>query len=152
MQLYRITSPTYANDIQGTGCLYASGRWHYKGTRILYTSEYISLAKLEILANTPVIPKNQVLVTIEIPETALIKEITSNELPSGWWQFPYPNILADFTESWIKEGIYWIMKVPSAQSLTEWNYLLNPLHAQHALAKVINIEPIHFDKRLKSNK
>jgi len=149
MQLYRITSPIYANDLQGTGCLYTSGRWHYKGTRILYTSEHISLSKLEILANTPVIPKNQVLVTIEIPEKASIKELPATELPANWWQFPYPNLLADFTESWIKEGLFWIMKVPSAQSLTEYNYLLNPLHAQHALAKVKSIEAIHFDKRLK---
>ena len=149
MLLYRITNPIYANDLQGTGCLYTSGRWHYKGTRILYTSEHISLSKLEILANTPVIPKNQVLVTLEVPEKASIKDLSAAELPVNWWQFPYPNVLADFTESWIKEDAFWIMKVPSAHSLTEFNYLLNPLHAQHALAKVISVEAIHFDKRLK---
>lgn len=149
MQLYRITSPAYANDIQGTGCLYTSGRWHYKGTRVLYTSQYISLAKLELLANSPVIPKNQVLVTIGVPEKASIKEVPASDLPANWWQFPHPTALADYTESWIKEAKFWIMKVPSAQSLTEFNYLLNPLHEQHSLAKVIKIEDIHFDKRLK---
>jgi len=149
MRLYRITSATFARDLQGTGCLYTSGRWHYKGTRVLYTSEYISLAKLELLANSPVIPKNQVLVTIEIPDKATIKEMLAEKLPANWWQFPYPNLLADYTESWIKEDKYWIMKVPSAQSITEHNYLLNPLHGQHSLAKVVNVEDIHFDKRLK---
>ena len=149
MLLYRITSPSYANDLQGTGCLYTNGRWHYKGTRILYTSEHISLAKLELLANSSVIPKNQVLVTIKIPENVLINDLSSQQLPDYWYQFPYPTVLADLTELWIKEGKFWIMKVPSAQSLTEHNYLFNPLHLQHSLATVANVEAIHFDKRLK---
>ncbi|NIJ55708.1 RES family NAD+ phosphorylase [Dyadobacter arcticus] len=149
MRLYRIASPVYANDLSGIGCLYTSGRWHFKGTRILYTSEHISLSKLEILANSPVIPKNQVLVTIEIPDTAEVKEIISAELPDNWWDFPFSNALADITETWIIEGAYWILKVPSAQSSDEYNYLLNPSHQEHRAARIIKVEPIHFDKRLK---
>ena len=149
MRLYRITSPAYASDLQATGCLYTNGRWHYKGTRVLYTSEHISLAKLEVLANSIVIPKNQVLVTIDIPKITFVKEISAIELPINWWEFPYPNYLAEITETWINEGLFWAMKVPSAQSASEYNYLLNPLHAQHITAKIINIENIHFDKRLK---
>lgn len=149
MYLYSITNPAYANDPQGTGCIYTGGRWHYKGTRILYTSEHISLAKLEILANSSVIPRNQVLVTIQIPENADIREIAVTDLPDNWWHFPYPGALAQITESWVDEGLYWIMKVPSAQSVTEYNYLLNPLHPDHVSAKVIKIEDIRFDKRLK---
>jgi len=149
MRLYRITSPAYASDLHGTGCMYTGGRWHYKGTRILYTSEHISLAKLEILANSSAIPRNQVLVTIEIPEGAVIRELAVEDLPDNWWHFPYPGALAQLTESWVDEKQHWVIKVPSAQSVTEYNYLLNPLHPDHVSAKVTNIEDIRFDKRLK---
>jgi RES domain-containing protein len=149
MRLYRIASAIYANDLSGTGCLYANGRWHFKGTRVLYTSEHISLAKLEVLANSPVIPKNQVLITIEIPDTASMTQVISSQLPTNWWEFPYSSSLATITEAWVQEGAYWIMKVPSAQSHEEYNYLLNPLHSEHPAARIVKVEPIHFDKRLK---
>ena len=149
MLLFRITSRTYANDLQGTGCLYSAGRWHYQGTQIVYTSEHVSLAKLEILANSSFIPRNQALVTIEILSNASILETHPDELPENWWQFPYPDSLAERTEQWVKEGKFWIMKVPSAHSFTEFNYLLNPFHPEHSSAKNIDVEDIHFDKRLK---
>ncbi|TLU98908.1 RES family NAD+ phosphorylase [Dyadobacter luticola] len=149
MRLYRITSPAYANDLSGTGCMYTSGRWHFKGTRVLYTSEHISLSKLEILANSPIIPKNQVLVTIDIPDTATITHVLAAQLPANWWEFPYSTSLATISEAWIQEGKYWIMRVPSAQSFAEYNYLLNPLHPEHASARIVKVEPVHFDKRLK---
>ena len=149
MLVFRITSKPYATDLLGTGCLYAGGRWHYKGTQILYTSEHVSLCKLEILANSPVIPKNQALVTIEIPDDASVLTFEQQALPDNWWQFPYPDTLASLTEQWIEQGKFWIMKVPSAHSFTEFNYLLNPMHPDHRMAEIIRVEDIHFDKRLK---
>ena len=149
MLVFRITSRTYASDLQGTGCLYTGGRWHYKGTQILYTSEHVSLAKLEILANSSFIPRNQALVTIEFPDSAPIFVPDPQQFPENWWQFPYTSSLADLTEEWIETGQFWLMKVPSAHSFMEFNYLLNPMHPDHKLAKIKSIEDIHFDKRLK---
>ena len=149
MLLFRITSRTYADDLHGTGCLYSAGRWHYKGTQIVYTSEHVSLSKLEILANSSFIPKNQALVTIEIPENASVLETDIKKLPTNWFQFPYPDLLAELTEQWIEKKQFWIMKVPSAHSFTEFNYLLNPFHPEHTSAKIIRIEDVYFDKRLK---
>ncbi|MCE7066375.1 RES family NAD+ phosphorylase [Dyadobacter sp. CY326] len=149
MLLFRITSRTYANDLQGTGCLYAAGRWHFKGTQIVYTSEHVSLSKLEILANSSFIPKNQALVTIEAPSDASVLETDLAKLPDNWWKFPYPDSLAEVTEQWIEEGRFWIMKVPSAHSFTEFNYLLNPFHTEHKSAKILRVEDVHFDGRLK---
>ncbi|HEV7349533.1 RES family NAD+ phosphorylase [Telluribacter sp.] len=149
MQLYRITKSTYAHDLMATGCLFGNGRWHRRGTRVLYTSEHVSLAKLEVLANSVILPKNQVLVTIEIPDNATRKELKAEKLPKGWWSFPYPDFLANFTEQWIREGTNWVLKVPSAQSVNEFNYLLNPLHPEHHFAKVLKVEAIQFDQRLK---
>lgn len=149
MKLYRITSTKYATDLNGTGGLYGPGRWHREGTQLLYLAEHISLAKLEVLANSRKIPHNQSLVTVEIPASASILFIKQEELPIGWEKIPYLEELADITERWITEQTYWIMRVPSAHSPTEFNYLLNPLHPEHTTLRLVSVEPHLFDSRLK---
>lgn len=149
MKLYRITHTKYASDLEGTGGLYGPGRWHREGTRLLYLAEHISLAKLEVLANSRIIPTNQSLVTVEIPENATILYINSRVLPVGWEKVPYLEELALLAERWLNEQKYWGMRVPSAHSPTEFNYLLNPLHPEHKTIQLISTEPHPFDGRLK---
>lgn len=148
-RLYRITKSQYANDLTGTGGLYGPGRWHREGTRILYLSEHISLAKLEVLVNTARAPQNQSLVTVELPDDASITSIRADTLPLGWETIPYLEELADIAEQWITGQKFWIMRVPSSQSSTEFNYLLNPLHPEHQTLQIVSIEPHPFDSRLK---
>ncbi|MGM9510087.1 RES family NAD+ phosphorylase [Larkinella sp. GY13] len=149
MRLYRITKTNYANDLNGTGGLYASGRWHREGTLLLYFAEHVSLAMLETLANSEILPINVSLVTVELPEMASIRQTRLEDLPSDWRNIPYEETLADITERWITEMKFWAMRVPSAHSPTEFNYLLNPLHPEHKTLEVVSIQPISFDRRLK---
>ncbi|MVM30058.1 RES domain-containing protein [Spirosoma sp. HMF4905] len=149
MKLYRITKTKYANDLQGTGGLYGPGRWHREGTQLLYLAEHVSLAKLEVLANSRIIPKNQSLVTVEIPADATITVVNSNDLPIDWEKLPYLEELATRTDRWIAEQKFWIMRVPSAHAPIEFNFLLNPFHPEHSKLKLISIEPHPFDPRLK---
>lgn len=147
--LYRIADARFADDLKGTGGLYAPGRWHRRGTQVLYLTEHVSLAKLETLANSPGLPKNRVLVTVHLPDDASITTVDPSALPEGWQDWPYLEELADMAERWINERKCWIMRVPSAQSPTEVNYLLNPLHPEHATLRLVSIEPHPFDSRLK---
>ena len=149
MKLYRFGKQPYINDLSGQGGLYHGGRWHQQGTPILYTAEHLSLAKLETLANSPVLPVNSFVLTLEVPDGTPAKCISPANLPAGWFRLPYPPELAAITEQWIREGKFWLMRVPSAHSPTEWNYLLNPLHSDHAQLRIVSIEPHPFDARLK---
>ena len=149
MKLYRIAKEKYAADLRGMGGLYEAGRWHREGTQILYTSSFVALAMLEVLVHWRKAPIGLALVTIEVPDEASTLFINANELPADWRELPYLPALPDLTDQWIETGEKWIMRVPSAQSPTEFNYLLNPLHPEHATLKLINIEPHPFDPRLK---
>ncbi|TGE18077.1 RES family NAD+ phosphorylase [Hymenobacter elongatus] len=149
MRLYRLGKSPYIKDTTGQGGLYYAGRWHEKGTPILYTSEHLSLAKLEVLANSPSLPRNYFALTLEVPDATPIREINMAQLPANWQQMPYPLELAQLTRAWLDEGSHWIMKVPSAHAPTEWNYLLNPRHPAHEQLRVISLEPHPFDPRLK---
>ncbi len=149
MKLYRFGKQPYIQDTSGQGGLYHNGRWHRKGTQILYTAEHLSLAKLEMLANSPILPVNYFALTLEVPDNASAKHIEAADLPADWPSLPYPPELAAISEAWIREGKYWLLRVPSAHSPAEYNYLLNPLHPEHATLRVLSLEPHPFDKRLK---
>ncbi|GAB3336693.1 RES family NAD+ phosphorylase [Larkinella ripae] len=149
MNLYRIAKTVYANDFSGTGGLYSSGRWHREGTLLLYFAEHVSLAMIEMLANSEILPVNMSLVTVKIPDTAPTLQIQLDDLPPSWDSIPYKEELADITERWLTEGQFWIMRVPSAHTRVESNYLLNPSHPAHKTLKIVSIEPIFFDRRLK---
>ncbi len=149
MNLYRIARSKYIDDLAGNGGLYANGRWHSKGTRILYFSEHISLAKLEVLANSVVAPKDMSLMTLEIKQSVGMETIASNELPVGWDGYPYLEELQTLTAKWITNNNALILKVPSAQAENEYNFLINPLHAEMKNIEVLSVQPIKFDRRLK---
>ena len=149
MLLYRIAKTPYAQDLTGTGGLFGPGRWHREGTRIVYLAERVSLAKLEVLANSRLTPRNQSLVTIEIADDVPVHHISADLLPTNWARTPYMQELADIAEQWIREQKFWVMRVPSVHSPNEYNYLLNPLHPAHQSLKIVSIEPHPFDSRLK---
>lgn len=150
MLVYRIGSHKRIRDLQGTGGLYVAGRWHQKGTRILYTSSSISLAKLEVIANSVgKIPQSQALISLEFPDDAPMEHIAVDQLPTNWYHYPYPSQLSQLTENWLTKRATWIMQVPSAQSPTEYNYLFNPQHPMHHQLKVVAVGDELFDQRLK---
>jgi RES domain-containing protein len=147
--VYRIGKAAYIQDLSGQGGLFGSGRWHKQGTRIIYTSESVSLAKLEILANYRIIPPNMQLLTMKIPDKVPVQTIDVNILPQNWPDINYPEVLAEIALTWIKQLDYACLRVPSAQSVNEYNVLLNPLHPDHSKIKILKTEPVFFDPRLK---
>ncbi len=75
MFLYRLSKIIYSDDLTATGCLFYPGRWNKIGTRVLYTSENVSLAILEVLANSEAIPKDYCVIVIEVPDQATIYKV-----------------------------------------------------------------------------
>ncbi|MDJ0648735.1 MAG: RES family NAD+ phosphorylase [Xenococcaceae cyanobacterium MO_188.B19] len=52
MYLWRICAAKYQDSsCSGLGGLYAAGRWHQKGNKIIYTAESLALATLEIFVH-----------------------------------------------------------------------------------------------------
>ncbi len=149
MILYHLEKRKYKGVWPPEGTLHADGRWNTPGQWIIYTSPTISLAKLEILANERNLPIKRVCVTIEIPDTVEVYEVSKNKLPSNWMDKPYPATLAVLTANFLKKGKL-VMQVPSAQSYTEYNYLLNVRHPKfYQLVKVLGVDSEPFDARLK---
>jgi hypothetical protein len=58
-------------------------------------------------------------------------------LPADWRDPVGPSELAGIGTRWLPAGQHWRMRVPSIHVPTEFNYLLNPLYAEHNALKIM---------------
>ena len=115
---------------------------------MLYSTEFISLALLEMLVHTQfkdyAIPLD--LVYLHLPENGTIKEITLPKLKSNWPEDEdYSRFIGD---EFIKSKQALILKVPSAVVQEEHNFLVNPQHADFKKIKISKTTSFRPDKRL----
>ncbi|MCH5598513.1 RES family NAD+ phosphorylase [Niabella ginsengisoli] len=152
MKVYRISKCKYIDDLTGTGASVYSGRWHNKGTHILYTAASPSLAMLETIVHiSNVVVDETCLICIELPDVPVM-EIPIKTLQDGWFKNPSPENLRFIGDEFIKEKKYFSLKVPSAVMPEESNYLLNPAHSAFSKIKVVYTRTIPIDARLLAGK
>ena len=150
MLVYRITKKEH-NPLDGVGGLYGPGRWHKKGNLVIYTSEHASLAaweKIVHVASFANLPENLQLVQIEIPDDIAVQTVPDSILVPGWESFPFCSETVNYGPEFLKSNEYLALKVPSAVIKEEFNIILNPLHPDIQLCKVISAVPFTFDKRI----
>ncbi|MBC8048134.1 MAG: RES family NAD+ phosphorylase [Fimbriimonadaceae bacterium] len=154
MIVYRITRKKYSADLSGSGARLYGGRWNSIGKNVVYTSESISLAALEVLANMTVdsIPDDLQLITIKFADTIRITTIKLNQLPNNWSNAEPSYQLKKVGDLWLKKNKTLILKVPSAIIPQEHNYLINPSHLFFSKIKITDISDFSFDKRITSKK
>jgi len=148
MIIYRLAIETYKNDLSGTGSKLFGGRWNSVGLAVLYTTENISLAVLEILVRTDMqtIPISYHLIKIDVPNAIEPQFITSDKLKKDWKNdIGYTQWMGD---EFIKSGNSLLLKVPSAIVDEENNYVINPKHSDFKRVKIIKVSKFQFDKRL----
>jgi len=148
MIIYRLATEKYKNDLSGMGAKIFGGRWNSVGAAVLYTTENISLAVLEILVRTDThfIPLSYHLIKIEIAESVIPKAITIDKLKKDWKDdIGYTRFIGD---EFIKSNNHLFLKVPSAVVDQENNFIINPEHTDFKKVKVTAVKKFQFDKRL----
>lgn len=148
MKVYRISNCKFIDDLKGTGAASFSGRWHNKGTYILYTAASPSLSLLESVVHiSNIATVNYCMICLEIPEGS-ITTINANELPANWFENPPPDILKNIGDHFIFNNRYLALQLPSAIMPEESNYLINPNHPLFKQVKVVYKRNLAVDKRL----
>ncbi len=148
MIVYRLATETYKNDLSGNGAKLFGGRWNSVGLPVLYTTENISLAVLEILVRTDTytIPLTYHLIKIDIPDSIQPLSITSAKLKKEWKDdLGYTQWMGD---EFIKSNEILLLKVPSAVVDEENNFIINSRHSDFNKVKSIAVKKFLFDKRL----
>jgi RES domain-containing protein len=154
MKVYRISKCKYIDDLSGAGAAVFPGRWHSKGTYILYTASTPSLALLESVVHiSNIIVADYCMICLEIPGDKIL-EIGIEDLPNDWFENPPPDKLKFYGDTFIAETKFLALKLPSAIMPEESNFLLNPHHKDFKLVKKIYTRNIPIDRRLlkKANK
>lgn len=142
MRVWRISN--FA-DLSGRGGLIGNGRWHFKGTLIVYCSDHPSTSLLEILvhANRFTVPDFYQLIEIDVPDDL---DMNEPELGKGWQEDE------DFTRTVgsriLRANTHGVVRVPSVVMPRASNYLLNPRHTAASRISVVETARYPFDSRL----
>ena len=147
MKVFRIASKAYINDLSGRGAMMFCGRWNKKGVSMLYTSQSVSLAALETLANLSINKLNDSLFVAEIELSDTLKISDVEDLPKQWNVHPHTSSTVSIGSDFVKSGGF-CLKVPSAIIPKEYNYLFNPGHEDFGAVKIIDTMPLILDNRL----
>lgn len=150
MILHRLSGrDTATAAFNGDGSRKYGGRWNRKGTTVVYASSALSLAVLEVLVHTDsdILP-DLFKYTIDVPDRLRIDTLT-DPLPPDWFNSPAPAALQDIGSNWIIGNHAVILRVPSAIIQSEWNYLIDPAHADFAQLNISLVGSYQFDPRLR---
>jgi RES domain-containing protein len=148
MLAFRITRRPHTN-LEGTGGLYAAGRWHSRGRPVVYASASRALAILEALVHTDPedLPDDLVLLTLEMPDDIAREEVTPDALPDGW-RAPFSAECRPVGDAWLSRLSAPLLVVPSVVAPGEHNILVNPAHPDAAAIRIRHQEAFLFDARL----
>ena len=151
MKAWRIgKNKRLATAARGEGARIEGGRWNSVGLPMVYASEHLSLAVLEILVNAAAPAARMVARSrsaIEIPESAF-EVISLHQLPADFG----PKSAYAFTQAigdeWLISRRSPALIVPSAIVPIERNVLLNPSHPNFAAIQWAAFEAILLESRL----
>jgi len=154
VRLYRVFDHAYrASAMSGEGAASTGGRWNSKGVRVVYASETLALALLEIMANARrTIPPGKVFFTIDLPDQFKIELLHEEALPPRWTTAPAPRRLRELGDQWIREARTVALMVPSAIVPIERNVLLNPAHPDFVRLVIGTPRRIPVDQLLRSKR
>lgn len=129
MFVWRICALKYQDSaFSGIGGLYAPGRWHPQGHKIVYAAENLALASLEVFVHLESDRAKLVAIKVNIPDEMDIEEINRESLGSNWQDPRSYSKLQQIGQDWLISRRTPILKVPSAIVPVENNYLFNPEH------------------------
>jgi RES domain-containing protein len=136
--------------LDGEGARLAGGRWNSRGTAVVYASDSLSLAALELLVHCDpaLLPDDLVAIAIGIPDGLAIRRVEAADLPRSWRRHPAPESLARMGDEWAKGRTSAVLSVPSAVVPGERNVLLNPAHPDFRRIRAGRSEKFALDARL----
>ena len=148
---WRIVKERHARSaFSGEGARIFEGRWNSAGVRMVYCSENLALAALEILVHTqPIMIRGKFRAFRATWDEALMMEIQLKKLPKGWNAQPPGPISKNIGDQWIGSERSAVLAVPSIVVPLERTFLLNPKHPDFAKIKIKDEGSFALDSRLR---
>jgi RES domain-containing protein len=138
MIVFRMHSPSHS-VFDTMGAFLYGGRWHSRGTRVVYAAEHASLATLETLIHGGgrKMPARQI-ARIELPDSLAIESAPWMEMPES----------QRFGDAWVSGLRSAVLRVPSlAVNGMESNFVMNPAHPDFDRIGHLDSSKFAFDPR-----
>lgn len=149
--LWRLVKTRHADDaFSGEGARRYGGRWNARGTAVVYLSGGLSLAALELFVHLTAQDArlNFSAIRVEVPAAVKVQQLTIAELPDNWREEPPPDSCKALGSNWAERADAALLRVPSIIVPNEFNYVLNPAHADFKKFIVRAPQPFGFDARM----
>lgn len=150
MRAYRLVAARHRDTaLTGEGARRHGGRWNPVGTPVVYVAETLSLAVLELRVHLHIeeARKRYVALTLEWPDTVASGHLMPEQLPPNWRAGEIPRATRQLGRRRLAPVC--ALRVPSVVLPQEYNWVLNPVHADFARVQVVAAqEPFFLDERL----
>lgn len=148
---WRIVKEKHARTaFSGEGARIFEGRWNSVGVRMVYCSENLALAALEILVHTRPFALRDKFRAFRVSfDDALMRVVDLKTLPRGWNAQPPGPVSKHFGDEWIKSARSAVLSLPSVLVPLERTLLLNPNHRDFGKIKIKDAGAFDLDPRLK---
>lgn len=145
MRLWRISN--YA-DLSGRGGELAEGRWHSRGTPVLYCAQSPAGALVEFLVHLPeeLFPSHFQLIAIDIDEAELPETVRAEDLPADW--MARTAVTRSAGDQWLRQRRSVLLRVPSVILPRTENVLVNPRHpSMPQQVRIAEVHRVPLDRR-----
>jgi RES domain-containing protein len=148
---WRIVKEKHAKSaFSGEGARIFEGRWNSVGVRMVYCSEHLSLAALEILVHTqPVTLRDKCRIFRVSWDEAIMSAIDLRKLPKGWNAQPPGLISKNIGDEWVHSARSAVLVVPSVIVPMEKTFLLSPKHRDFGKIRIKDAGSFYLDPRLR---
>lgn len=149
---YRIFNSAFASSWNdGEGAFRYGGRWNSPGRRVLYTSESLSLATLEIFVHLDedIITTDYSYAEVTFSEDLVVPLENFAKLPEGWRDLPVRDDVRKIGDDWIASGASAVLEVPTAILPKGSNYIISLEHLDAESIGFGIAERFVFDERLR---
>ena len=145
MRIWRISD--FA-DLSGRGGMLADGRWHLRGTPVVYCADHPATAMLERLVHLDPedAPDAYRLLSIEVSNKDTAPRLNPGDLPYNWRIDP--NVTRAIGTDFLTSAAHLLLLVPSVLVPHAWNVLLNPKHGDAERCRIVETYDQLFDTRL----
>lgn len=133
----------------GAGAALHGARWNSPGRMLIYCSEHYATAILEKLvhAGRTRLPGPHHATRIEVPDNLTLERF--DPAAHRGWDTESSGVAREYGDAWHRGGRTAVLVVPSVPGQpAEWNFVINPAHADAARIRVAPAFNVTWDGRL----
>lgn len=148
MVVYRVGKKRHPLYDTG-GAIRVGGRWSSPGVAVIYAAGHYSTAILEILVHRGrlSLPGSHHAMAITIPDDIRIERFDP-DAHSGW-RLEGSSVAGRYGDEWVAAARTAVLAVPSVPAWpVEWNYVINPAHADASRIEPGDPFEVEWDERL----